>query len=119
MRKKLAKTDLRYWKERVFKPVYSAAPGVTAQAPNWAVEIQHRGRRHRWSLGTPNQAAAAAKAKELYIFLQANGWEMARAKYRPGPVGEQKNQDATVGEFLALLKAKADTKPKTLEGYAR
>ncbi len=117
MRKQFSKTDVRYWKARVFKPAYTRG-GVAHPAPNWAVEIQHNGRRHRWSLETPNRDAAATRAKEMYLLIQVNGWEAALAKYRPTPL-KQNKQDATVGEFLAELRAKADAKPKTLESYAR
>src|SRR6516225_4601187 len=69
----VSKTNLDYWLERVFKPTYSR-DGKTIESPNWAVEIQHRGKRHKWSLGTANKAAAAARAKEIYLFVAANGW---------------------------------------------
>jgi hypothetical protein len=82
------------------------------------VEIQHGGKRHRWSLASPNREAAAARAKEIYLFVQANGWEMALAKFRP-QFRKEKKQNPTVGEFLDELKARADAKAKTLEDYAR
>jgi hypothetical protein len=37
--------------------------------------MQHEGRRERFPLYTPNKAAAAAKARDIYLFLAANGWE--------------------------------------------
>jgi hypothetical protein len=36
---------------------------------------KHYGRRERFPLYTPNKAAAAAKARDIYLFLAANGWE--------------------------------------------
>ena len=117
LRTAFSKTDVRYWKERIFKPVYHRA-GITRESPNWAVEIQHGGNRHRWSLASPNRDAAAARAREIYLFVRANGWEMALAKFRPQSTREKK-QNATVGEFLGELKARADAKAKTLEDYAR
>jgi hypothetical protein len=78
----LSKTDLRYWKKRVFQPKYTR-DGNTHKSPNWAVYIQHRGRRHKWSLGTANQEAAAAKAKDIFMRLQSGGWEAAVQKYKP------------------------------------
>ena len=82
------------------------------------MEIQHGGKRHRWSLASPNREAAAGRAKEIYLFVQANGWEMALAKFRP-QFRKEKKQNPTVGEFLDELKARADAKAKTLEDYAR
>jgi hypothetical protein len=70
----LPKTHLAYWQHRIFRPVYSRSDGTRVQVPNYAVEISFRKKRIKWSLDTPNQEAAAARAKEIYIFLHANGW---------------------------------------------
>ena len=52
MRKKYAnKSDLRYWKNRIFMPKGAAS---------WHVELQARGERHKLSLQTPNRDAAAS-----------------------------------------------------------
>jgi integrase len=115
--RKHSKTDVRYWRERIFKPVFSRG-GVSTPAPNWAVEIQHGRQRHRWSLETANRDVAAVRAKEMFLFIQVNGWDLASAKYRPKPV-KQNKQDTTLGEFLAELRSKADIKAKTFEAYAR
>jgi len=112
----LSKTDLRYWKERIFKPTYTR-DGDSHQSPNWAVYIQHRGRRHKWSLETPNREAAASKAREIFLCLHAQGWDAAFKKYRPKAA--EKKRDVTVGEFIVEVKAKADLDPKTLEGYCK
>jgi hypothetical protein len=66
------KTDVRHWKERIFRPVY-VRDGQKLESPNWAAEIQHRGRRHRWSLETPNKDAAAAKARDIYLTIVSVG----------------------------------------------
>jgi integrase len=110
-----AKTDLRYWRDRVFKPTYTRG-GDRHESPNWAVYIQHCGRRHKWSLGTPNREAAGAKARDIFLSLQAQGWDATIQRYRPKLV---KKRDVTVGEFIEEGKAKADLDPKTLEDYCR
>ncbi len=112
------KNDLRYWKETVFKPSYSRAGGKASESPNWAIQIKHRGRRTMLSLGTPNKEAVAAKARDIYRSLQANGWDATLAKYRPESVPAL-HLNATVGEFIAEVKAKGDGDPKTIEGYCR
>src|ERR1700758_3733285 len=78
-----SKTDLKFWQGRIFKPVYNRADGTRVAAANYAVEISFRGRRIKWTLETPNKEAAAARAKEIYLFTQANGWEAALERYRP------------------------------------
>ena len=70
------------------------------------------------SLGTANKEAAAAKAGEIYHSLQANGWEAALAKFRPDATPALR-ANATVGDFIKEVKAKADGDPKTIEGYCR
>lgn len=82
------------------------------------VRIQHQGRRRSFSLETPNQAAGAAKANEIFLHLQAHGRGRTLARYRPEFVKEKK-QCATVGDFLSEVKAKADGNPKTIEGYCK
>src|SRR5258708_24766310 len=87
-----SKTDLRYWKDRVFKPTYTRG-GTRHESPNWAVYIQHRGCRHKWSLGTPNREAAGAKARDIFFSLQAQGWDSTTQRYRPKLV--KKKRDVT------------------------
>lgn len=114
---RLPKTDLRYWQKAIFQPTYTRG-GEVFVVQEWSVKIQHLGRRETFSLGTPNRAAAAAKAKEVYLTLQGAGWDAALAKYKP--VSHVKPRtDCTVGEFLTEIKANADGRAKTVEGYAK
>jgi hypothetical protein len=117
-RSKYAKSDLRYWKETVYKPSYSRGGGKASESPNWAMQIKHQGRRTTLSLGTANREAAAAKARDIYHSLQANGWEATLAKFRPDATPALR-ADTTVGDFIGEVKAKADGDPKTIEGYCR
>jgi hypothetical protein len=117
-RSKWSKNDMRYWRATVFKPSYSRRGGKASESPNWAMQIKHQGRRTMLSLRTPNKEEAAAKAKDIYLSLQANGWEATLAKYRPEYVPVLR-LNATVGEFIGEVKAKADGDPKTIEGYCR
>jgi integrase len=112
----LSKTDLRYWRERVFKPTYTRGD-AQHESPNWAVYIQHRGCRHKWSLGTPNREAAAAKAKDIFWSLQTHGWDVTIQKYRPKLA--QKKPTPTIGEFIEEVRAQADLDPKTIDGYSK
>jgi hypothetical protein len=80
------------------------------------MKVQHDGRRTKLSLDTPIKAAAAAKARDIYLSIAANGWEEALSMLRPERATKS---EVTVGAFLEELKAKADLKPRTLEGYAK
>ncbi len=112
-----AKTDVRYWDRAIFQPTYTRA-GETRMVGEWAAKIQHLGRRETFSLGSVNKAAAAAKAKEIYLSLQAAGWDATLAKFKPKSDVASRSV-VTVGEFLAEVKAKASGRPKTIEGYCR
>jgi hypothetical protein len=111
------KTDVRYWPKKLFKPWYTR-DGRKRELDQYAVKIQHKGSRDTFNLGTPNRAAAAAKAREIYVYLVANGWDAALAQFKPKSQVVLKTH-ATIGDLLEELKAKADLKEKTLEGYAR
>jgi integrase len=113
-----SKTDIAFWKRRVFKPVYRRSDGTRVQAANYAVEISFRARRIKWSLDTPNREAAAARAKEIFLFLQANGWEAAFARYRPKEAPKPKVSDITVGEFLREARATSRLSSRTFTDYA-
>ena len=111
-----SKTDLKYCQGRIFKPVYSRPDGSRVHAANFAVEICFRGRRVKWSLETPNKESAAARAKEIYLFVQANGWEKALARYRPQTTPQIKNE-LTVGEFLDAVQVTGRLSAATFSDY--
>jgi integrase len=111
------KTDLRYWQAAVFQPKYTRN-GVVHQLSEWAVKIQHLGRRETFPLGTANRIEAAAKAKKIYLRLKSSGWEIALTNFKP------KSQiptviATTVGEFLGLVIGTATARPKTIQCYCR
>jgi hypothetical protein len=66
------KHSKRYWQDRVYKPEITRADGARDQSPNFAVRLSHAGRSMRLSLGTPNGAAAADLAREMFVFLTMN-----------------------------------------------
>jgi integrase len=113
-----SKTDVAYWKGRVFKPAWRRNDGSRVQSANFAVELAFRGRRIKWSLDTPNREAAAARAKEIYLFLQSNGWAAALEKYRPKEAPRPKANELTVGEFLSAVEATRRLSKRTFADYA-
>jgi hypothetical protein len=111
------KTDLRYWQTAVFQPRYTRN-GVARRLSEWAIKIQHLGRRETFPLGTANRTAAAAKAKRIYLTLKASGWETALTEFKPK--SRKPSQTATtVGDFLAQVIATATAQPKTIQSYCR
>jgi integrase len=109
------KSDARYWHDVIFKPIYTR-DGKTRCVENWAARIQWRGRRELFNLKTPNKAAAAAKAKEIYTTLVGAGWDAALEKFKPEM---QRKTVSTVGDFLTELRGHWSGKPKTFEDYCQ
>ena len=116
-RSKFSKADLRYWKDAVFKPAYYR-DGGRHETDFWAVQISHSNQRVRWSLHTDNREAAAARAREIYQCVIANGWAVARNRFRPKRE-PAKNEIWTVGEYLEAATKVSRAKPQTTEGYAK
>ncbi len=112
---KHGKTDVRYWQSKLFKPWYTR-DGEKRELDRYAVKIQYLGQRVNFAL-TPNKAAAAARAKEIYVYLTANGWDATLARFKPKSQVALKTH-ATVGDFLEELGKKAELNPKTFVSYA-
>lgn len=64
------------WSQRLFKNTYTRG-GQRMKVDGWSIKIQHLGRRHTFSLGTPDKAAAAVEAKAIYETIVAEGWDTA------------------------------------------
>ena len=52
------------------------------------VRVQHGGRREFFGLNTTNQDAGAIKARDIFTFLKANGWDATLAKFKPDAAGQ-------------------------------
>jgi hypothetical protein len=115
-----SKTDVRFWQDRLFRETYRNN-GRLHKTSHWSARIQHEGRRERFPLYTPNKAAAAAKARDIYLFLAANGWEATFARYRKAKVDvapANGQEPCTVGEFLEAIFLTTSNQ-NTVEGYAK
>ena len=104
-----------YWKERLYRKTFTR-DGVRHEVPEWSVRLQHIGRREAFALGSGNASAAAVRAKEIATYLEANGWAVTLAKFKPDPVA--KADVCTVGEFLADVQSSSHLKPMTVRRYA-
>jgi integrase len=104
-----SKTHVGYWEQVIFQ----RRPGG-----NWCAQIGYGGRQQKISLRTPVKSAAAARARDFYLALITKGWSEALAELKPERMPIPPADASTVGDFLEELKATADIRPKTLEGYA-
>jgi integrase len=113
---RLARTNVEYWKSRLFKNTYSR-DGTVFEINEYSVKIQHLGIRKTFALGTSNKDAAAAKAKEIHRTITGKGWDAANAEFAPDMALSRRI--ATVGAFVAEVKASSHLKAGTFEIYAK
>ena len=109
--KSFGKTDVRYWTERVFRRKRDGSEDT-----QWTVQIQYLDRREQFPLGTPNKAAAAAKARDIYVSLHGRGWEETLALYKP-KAEESKPEKSTVGDLIREVAANANYRVTTFAVY--
>jgi hypothetical protein len=92
--------------------------GDKKAAKEWAVNLQHLGRRETFQLGTAINSAAAVNARDVYEHLRAHGWDETLAKFksstvhRPAAIG-------TVADFVSAIRETSTDNPKTLSDYIR
>jgi integrase len=102
--RRLSRTHVDHWFSRLRKRSYSdRKTGRMIEIPDWQVRLKKDGRDTWFNLGTPNQAAAAKKAKEIFTFLEANGWEATLARFKPES-DTAPRFNLTVGDYLNAVK---------------
>ncbi|MBI5771343.1 MAG: hypothetical protein HZA93_26455 [Verrucomicrobia bacterium] len=94
-----ARTHQDYWKTRIKHRTFTTRGGRKFTPPELYVRIFHEKREVWFCLDTANRAAAAVKARDIYLSLVAAGWDATLAKFKPK--AEEPNEVCTVGEFLA------------------
>ncbi len=114
-----SRTSARYWEGKVTRCSYIHR-GKKIQEPNYSVQIQFQKRRYRFRLGTPNVAAAAAKARDIYLSLQGNGWDATMRTYGTEPEPESApNSECTVGDLIKTSCKLSTARPQSLKTYCR
>ncbi len=105
------KTDVRYWREKLFQ----------RSNDEWHCRIGFGTRQDRWPLKTANREQAAAKARDIWLALQRDGFEATEAKFKPWTVAPPQTspQSVTVGDFIQAVTAVAVVRPTTLTTYTR
>ena len=111
-----SKVHQDYWKGRLVRRDYRDREGSMVEMPDWHVRIAALGQRHWFNLGTANQAAAAVKARDIYVSLISVGLAATLAKHKPSTIA--KAEICTVGEFLADVGMRSHLKAMTVRRYA-
>ena len=112
---KFAKNDARYWQERVFFPKYTR-DGRQYTSRHYSVRIHFRGERENFSLYTGNKAAAAAKARDIYMALVLKGWSATRERFKTAENPRPKTV-VTVSDFFGRIRETHAGRDGTLEEY--
>lgn len=113
--RRLPKAHVDFWLSRLTKRVYSDREGNRVELPEWHIRLRRNGQQ-AWFRLTANQAASAKKAKEIFTFLEANGWEAMLAKFKPDSDVAPK-LDLTVGDFLEAVEGTGYLVPRTFLNY--
>ncbi len=111
-----ARTHQDYWKPRLKQRQYQDRDGRIVIIPEWQVRMFHLGKEAWFNLETANQAAAAAKARDIFLSLVAAGWPATLAKYKPSV--QFKASVCTLGEFLADVGKRGHLRPITVRRYS-
>jgi len=112
------KTDVRYWRDRVFKPVSVRDGGDTRIAgEHFAVKLQSGKKRMTLSLHTANREEAAQLARRMYADLMNGGWALLLQKHRAKPEVAKKKDSLTFGEYIALVRSKNLIPERTIDSY--
>lgn len=118
-----SKTSANYWHSgnRLFKLTRKNAKGVMVKDANYSCQISHGGHRERFQLHTASKAEAASKAAAIYkVVTGLDGWERARAIYKPKAVPKVETlPPATVGRLIEASKRLSKARPESLDTYAK
>lgn len=104
---KFAKTDSRYWKDRLYK----TKEGLHA------LRITFKGERHRFELFTAKENEACKKASQIYTMLVTEGWEATLEHYKPYSV--LKIAEPTFKDVFEAVRTVSTVKTATVEDYIR
>jgi integrase len=91
------------------KKTFGIFRNTDAELAPWFVKLSYKGRRHSFNLQTHIKADALKRAREIYLSLHANGWEVTLANFSEGVSG---GPPTTVGELC-------DRFTKTFHGSRR
>jgi len=114
--RRVGKAHVDYWPPRLKKRSY-VWEGKEVEIPEWQVRVAHLGRREWFNCGTANKAAAAEKARKIYLSLISKGWQATLDAFKPDM--QVLKDGPTVGGFLEQVKAVSGLKPVTYEIYSK
>jgi len=110
-----SRSSMAYWRERVYQPT----SGTGNQCPNYGARIAYQRKRVFFNLETPNKDAAAAKAVQIFKFLNSHGWEETMLRYQPHRVTNPRRLPDTVGALIEAATELSTAREQTKGAYAK
>jgi len=105
-----SKADSRYW--LIGKRL------VLHDSANYSIQLSKQRQRAWFPLGTPNKKSAAAKAAEIYSFIQAHGWQATIERYKPAAASRD-SESATVGALIGAACRISSARRQSLAAYTK
>jgi integrase len=115
---KYPKTDSRYWRAKIYKPVI-VEDGKRREVEHYTARMSWQGKRQSFPLLSGNLDAATTRAAKIYKSLQLRGWEATLKEFSPTHGKPERETSLTVGEFLDQVAKVAAIRPRTLADYMR
>ncbi len=83
---------------------------------HWFVKLSRHGRRHSFDLGTHIKADAAKRAREIYLSLHANGWEVTLSNFSEGV---SSGPPVTIGQYIERVAKTFEGKRRSVSDYCQ
>jgi len=113
---KLGKTHMDYWYSKLRKRHFTGRDGEEVTMPDWHIRIKHQGRAVWFNLKTANAAEASPKARDIYVFLSANGLDATLEKFKPQT---ERRDNQTLDEFADLYQVRCSPLSSSLSDLRR
>lgn len=105
-----------YWGSRLFRRSWTEEGGIRRSSDEYAVRIQHGGRRAEVGLATANRGTAAQRAANLYRDVRTLGWDEALKRLDPERA-TTRPRCQTLGDYAAEVRKLGVLSETTLAGY--
>ena len=99
---RLPKDHENYWSAKLTQRTYRTKSGNIETIPELQVRLIHANREAWFNLATKNKSEAAKKARDIYLFLRANGWEKTLEKFKRPTIAAK--EAITIAQFREIYR---------------
>ncbi len=114
----ISRSKIAYWKNHVQRVKNRAGMEVA----DYSARIHYNGKRCRFTLDTPNKAAAASKAAQIYGYIVSHGWNAAFEKFKPDALKVKEAEiltNNTVGSLIEASRKFSSARDKSFNAYTK